>query len=105
VNLDISGTWRWIKHLDRKGNEEPLHADYSTYTFASDGSGSLDGPGALSYPLKWKIVDGRLRFVVYFGSVRGAQAQTTVDFEMPTKDELHIIDRYRHHEVYERVRP
>jgi hypothetical protein len=47
---------------------------------------------------------GRLRFIVYFGNVRGAQAQTTVDFKMATKDELHIIDRYRHHDVYECVK-
>jgi hypothetical protein len=104
MSMDISGTWRWIKHLDRDGNEEPLHAHYSTYTFGDDGSGSLDGPGILSYPLKWKIVGGRLRFIVYFGNVRGAQAQTTVDFKMATKDELHIIDRYRHHDVYECVK-
>src|ERR1035441_5779610 len=56
MSMDISGTWRWIKHLDGDGNEEPLHAHYSTYTFGDDGPGSLDGPGILSYPLKWKIV-------------------------------------------------
>jgi len=98
----LPGTWRWVKHLDKKGNEDPAHADYSTYTFAPDGSGSLDGPGALSFPLKWKIVGGRLCFVTDLRA--HGKRQTTVDFEMPTCDELIIIDRYRHRDVYERVK-
>jgi hypothetical protein len=96
------GTWRWVKHLDRKGNEDHSHADYSTYTYAADGTGSIDGPGTLSYPLKWKIVGGRLRFVTYFGA--GAKMQTTVDFEMPTRNRLIVIDRFRHRDIYERVK-
>jgi hypothetical protein len=81
---------------------DPSYAEYSTFTYRADGTGSIDGPGGLSYPLTWKIVDGRLRYTAHWGA--GAKLQTTVDFDMPTPDQLILLDRFGRRDVYERVK-
>jgi hypothetical protein len=101
MTLHLPGTWRWVKHLDRHGNVDPSYAEYSTFTYHREGTGAIDGPGGFSYPLTWKIVGGRLRYAAHLGA--GAKLQTTVGFAMPTADELILIDRFRHRDVYERV--
>src|SRR2546429_1768739 len=99
MSVQLHGTWKWTKHLDKSGTEDSRYQAPGNYTFNADGSGSFDVPRKFSLPMKWKIVDGRLRF----GGARGAKGQSTVDFEMPSPDVLVFIDRYGHRDFFTRV--
>jgi hypothetical protein len=98
----LPGTWRWVKHSDKKGNVDSSYVESCTFTYRADGTGSINKPDGLSHPLTWEFVGGRLRYVAHWGA--GAKMQTTVDFEMPTADQLILVDRFHHRDVFERVK-
>ena len=99
MSAEIHGTWKWTKHLDKSGTEDPRYQAPGTYTFNPDGSGSFDVAGKISLPMKWKIVDGRLQF----GGARGVKGQSTVSFETPDPSLLVFIDKYGHRDFFSRV--
>jgi hypothetical protein len=100
MSAQLHGTWRWIKQIDRDGKEDATRqAMPHEYTFNPDGSASFNLPGGPKLPMRWKIVDGRLRI----GGARGEKGQGTLRFEMPDPNTLILFDKHERQGVFERV--
>jgi hypothetical protein len=98
MSTQLHGTWRFVKCLDRDGKEEP-NCPRNSYTFNPDGSASFDLPDGPKLPMRWKIIEGRLRIE----GAGGGKGQGTVRFELPEPNVLVMYGRNDTRAVFERV--
>ena len=98
MSTQLHGTWRFVRCLDRNGKEEP-NAPCNSYTFNPDGSASFDFPNGPKLPMRWSIVEGRLKLQ----GAGGGKGQGTVRFELPEPNVLVMYGKNDSSAVFERV--